>query len=190
MFWWSLRKKGKKEKMAKRGLIHVYTGDGKGKTTAALGLAIRARGHGLRVAYIYFHKDPGRWGYGEHRILKRIGVDAFGFATRHPDFCSKLNPEKIRRECLRGLRFIGSLYEKNKYDMIILDEINISLRDGFLKEEELLNIMKTKPRELELVLTGRGAKEEVIECADLVSEIEKIKHPYDSGVRRRPGIEY
>lgn len=176
--------------MIQKGLIHIYTGDGKGKTTAALGLAIRARGHGLKVAYIYFHKDPKRWGYGEHKILEKIGVDTFGFAKRHPHFYKKLNPDKIRKECLKGLKFIKSLYDMKKYNMIILDEINISLRDGFLKKEELLNIMKTKPQSLELVLTGRGAKKEMIGCADLVSKIEKIKHPHDRGIRRRIGIEY
>ncbi len=176
--------------MTRKGLIHIYTGDGKGKTTAAIGLAIRAVGHGFKVAYIYFHKDPKRWGYGEHKVLRTIGVDVFGFARKHPHFYKKLNPDEVRKECLKGLRFIKSLYDDNKYDMIILDELMISLRDGFLKKEEVMNIMKTKPRGLELVLTGRGAKGEVVRCADLVSKIEKIKHPYDSGVQRRVGIEY
>lgn len=176
--------------MTQKGLIHIYTGNGKGKTTAALGLAVRARGHGLKVAYVYFHKDSRRWGYGEHKILKKIGVDVFGFAKKHPHFYKKLDPFEVRRECLRGLKFIGSLYAKKKYDMIVLDEINISLRDGFLKDEEVLNMMGRKPGSLELILTGRGAKKEVIRCADLVSEIEKVKHPYDSGVRKRIGIEY
>jgi len=176
--------------MTKKGLIHIYTGTGKGKTTAAIGLAIRAVGHGFKVAYIYFHKDPKRWGYGEHKILKKIGVDVFGFARKHPHFYKKLNPGKVRRECLKGLRFIESLYAQNKYDMMILDEIIISLRDGFLNKEEVMNIMKMKPRGLELVLTGRGANEEVIRYADLVSKIAKTKHPYDKGMRRRIGIEY
>jgi cob(I)alamin adenosyltransferase len=88
------------------------------------------------------------------------------------------------------LKFIESLYRKKRYDMLILDEINISLRDGFLKKGEILNMMGSKPRGLELVLTGRGAAKEVIKNADLVSRMEKIKHPYDSGVERRIGIEY
>jgi cob(I)alamin adenosyltransferase len=176
--------------MEQKGLIHVYTGDGKGKTTSALGLAMRARGHGLKVCYIYFHKDPKRWGYGEHKILKKIGVDTFCFAQGHPHFCKKTQRDKIRKECLRGLKFIESLYRKKRYDMLILDEINISLRDGFLKKGEILNMMGSKPRGLELVLTGRGAAKEVIKNADLVSRMEKIKHPYDSGVERRIGIEY
>ena len=176
--------------MTRKGLIHIYTGNGKGKTTAAIGLAIRAVGHGFKVAYVYFHKDPKRWGYGEHKILRKIGVDVFGFARKHPHFYKKLNPNKVRKECLKGLRYIEAFYDSNKYDMIILDEIIISLRDDFLNKEEVMNIMKTKPKGLELVLTGRGAKGEVIRYADLVSKIEKIKHPYDSGVQRRIGIEY
>ena len=176
--------------MKQKGLIHIYTGNGKGKTTAALGLALRARGHNLKVAYVYFHKDPKRWGCGEHKILKKIGVDVFGYACGHPRFNKKMNIAKVRKECLEGLKFIESIYEKNKYDMLILDEINISLRDGFLKKRELLNIIKTKPRSLELVLTGRGAIKDTVKKADLVSRIEKVKHPYDSGIRGRIGIEY
>lgn len=176
--------------MTRKGLTHIYTGDGKGKTTAALGLAVRARGHDLRVAYIYFHKDPGKWGYGEHKVLKDIGVDIYGFAKKHPHFCKKPDKDKIRKECLKGLEFIKSVYRKKKYDMLILDEINISLRDGFLRRGELLNIIKTKPRGLELVLTGRGAAKDIIKNADLVSRIEKVKHPYDSGIQGRAGIEF
>jgi cob(I)alamin adenosyltransferase len=171
-------------------MIHVYTGDGKGKTTAALGLAMRARGHGLRICYIYFHKDPERWGYGEHGILKKMGVDVFGFAKKHPHFHKKLNRRETRRECLKGLGFIKKVYGMGRYDMVILDEINISLRDKFLEKEEVLEIMEKKPKKIELVLTGRGAIKEVIEKADLVSRVAKVKHPYDSGVGRKMGIEY
>lgn len=170
--------------MEKKGLIQVYTGEGKGKTTAALGLACRARGHNLRVCYIYFHKDPGKWEYGEHRILKKLGIETIGFAKKHPHFYKKMDPNEVRRECLEGLEFIKKVYQENKYDIFILDEINISLRDGFLKEEEILDILKTKPENLELILTGRGATQKIIEQADLVSEITKIKHPYDLGVKR------
>ena len=176
--------------MTHKRLTHIYTGNGKGKTTAALGLALRARGHNLKVAYLYFHKNPKRWESGEHKILKKIGVDVFGFAGRHPRFDKKLSLDKVRKECLEGLKFIESIYKNNEYDMLILDEINISLRDGFLRKEELLNIIRTKPRNLELVLTGRGAKREVIGCADLVSKIEAVKHPYNSGILGRIGIEF
>jgi len=172
-----------------KGLIEVYTGDGKGKTTAVIGLACRAIGHNLKVCYIYFHKNPERWGYGEFKILKKIGVDVFGFAKEHPHF-DKVEKEKLREECLKGIEFIKKIYEEKKYDVIICDEILISLRDGFLEEEEIIKIMEEKPENVELVLTGRYITEKIIEKADLVSEIKKIKHPYDKGIKSRKGIEF
>jgi len=176
--------------MVRKGLIQIYTGEGKGKTTAAVGLASRARGHNLKVCFIYFHKDPDKWGYGEISTLQEIGVDVFGFAKKHPHFFKSADPDKIRRECLEGLKFIKRVFKEKKYALIILDEINISLRDGFLKEEEILALLNSRPKDIELVLTGRGATEKLIKKADLVSKIKKIKHPYDSGIQRRKGIEY
>jgi len=172
-----------------KGLIEVYTGDGKGKTTAVIGLACRATGHNLKVCYIYFHKNPERWGYGEFKILEKIGVDIFGFAKEHPHF-DKVEKEKLREECLKGIEFIKKIYEEKKYDVIICDEILISLRDGFLNEEEIIKIMEEKPENIELVLTGRYITKKIIEKADLVSEIKKIKHPYDKGIKSRKGIEF
>ncbi len=176
--------------MKRKGLIQVYTGDGKGKTTAAIGLACRAFGHNSKVCYIYFHKDPKRRGCGERRGLKKLGVDVFGFAKKHPHFYKNINPEDIRHECLEGIKFIKKIYQEKKYDILILDEINISLRDGFLKEKEILEVLEKKPENLELILTGRNATKRIIEKADLVSEIKKIKHPYDSGLKGRKGVEY
>ncbi|MBU1262221.1 cob(I)yrinic acid a,c-diamide adenosyltransferase [bacterium] len=173
-----------------KGLIQVYTGNGKGKTTAAIGLAVRAKGQGLNVGYIYFHKEPEVWDYGEIRALEKLGVDTFGFAKKHPHFYKDVTFEEMRKESLAGLEFIKKLYGENNYDILILDEINISVQQGFLKEEEVLEIMEKKPEGLELVLTGRGATEKIIEKADLVSRIEEIKHPYSLGVQRRKGIEY
>lgn len=170
-----------------KGLIHVYTGEGKGKTTAAIGLACRALGHNLKVCFICFYKDPK---YGEYNTLRKLGVDIFGFAKRHPYFFKNTNPADIRRECLGALEFIKEIYRENKYDILILDEINISVRDGFLSEKEVLNILDSKPKDLELILTGRSASQKIIEKADLVSEIKKIKHPYDLGTKARKGIEY
>jgi len=178
------------EKRMEKGLIQVYTGDGKGKTTAAIGLAVRAKGQGLNVGYIYFHKEPETWNYGEIGVLEKLGVGIFGFAKKHPHFYKDVTSEEMRKECLAGIEFIKKLYSENNYDILILDEINISVRDGFLKEEEVLAIMEKKPEGLELVLTGRGATEKIIEKADLVSRIEEIKHPYNSGIERRRGIEY
>ncbi len=176
--------------MPRKGLIQIYTGEGKGKTTAAVGLACRACGHNLRVCYISFHKQPKRCKYGEHRVLEKLGAKIYGFAQKHPHFHKGVDKENIRRQCLKGLEFIKAIYQKNEYDILILDEILIALRDGFLKEEEVLEILDSKPWCLELILTGRGASEKVIEKADLVSEIKKIKHPYNSGIQGRRGIEY
>ena len=172
-----------------KGLIEVYIGDGKGKTTAVIGLICRAIGHNLNVCYIYFHKNPEKWGYGEFKVLKKIGVNTFGFAKEHPHF-NKVEKEKLREECLKGIEFIKKIYKEKKYDIVICDEILISLRDGFLKEEEILEIMEEKPENIELILTGRYATEKIIKKADLVSEIKKIKHPYDKGIKSRKGIEF
>lgn len=176
--------------MKPKGLVQIYTGDGKGKTTAAVGVACRARANNLKVCYIYFHKNPHKRGYGELKILTRLGVDVYGFAKEHPGFYKKTDLSQIREECLKALEFIRKIYKMNKYDVLILDEINISLRDGFLKEDELLDILNFKPKDLELVLTGRCATGKIIRKADLVSRIKKIKHPYDLGIRSRRGIEY
>lgn len=173
----------------KKGMIEVYTGDGKGKTTSAIGLAVRAKSHQLNVCFIYFHKNLKKWNYKEVKILKKIGIDVYSFAKKHP-FCDKVDKEKLRKECLEGIEFIKKIFKEKKYDIVICDEILISMRDGFLKEEEILKIMEEKPKNIELILTGRGATEKIIERADYVSEIRKIKHPYDKGIKARKGIEY
>ena len=177
-------------RVKRKGFIQVYTGNGKGKTTAAVGLACRARGHGLKVCYISFHKDPKKWGCGEDKVLKKLGIAVFGFAKKHPCFDRNTDPGDIRRECLKGVQFIEKVYREKRYDILILDEINISVREGFLKENEVLDLLERKPENLELVLTGRNAARKIIKKADLVSEIRKIKHPYDLGLKGRKGIEY
>jgi cob(I)alamin adenosyltransferase len=175
--------------MKTKGLVQIYTGNGKGKTTAALGLAVRARSHGLKVAYAYFHKGYAKRGRSEHSILKKLGVDIFAFAGKHPFCDNAARHGDIREECLRALDVIRGLY-REKYDLLILDEINISLRDGFLKEKEIISLIKARPKNMELVLTGRGAKKNIIGLADLVSRMQKVKHPYEKGVGERAGIEY
>jgi cob(I)alamin adenosyltransferase len=151
--------------MEKKGLIQVYTGTGKGKSTAAIGQAVRAAGHGFKVGFLSFFKDPEAFGYGEYKSLENLGIRIFLFAKK----------ELIRNP---------------SWDMLVLDEVNIALRDGFLKEEDILSLLNAKPDKLELVLTGRGVTEKIIEMADLVSEIREVKHPYSRGVKSRKGIEY
>lgn len=174
----------------KQGLIQIYTGEGKGKTTAAVGLALRARGYNFKVGYIFFFKDPKKFGYAEIRLLKKLGVKIFGFSHKHPHFYKNISPDSARRECLKGMDFIKKICRDGSYDVLILDEILISLRDGFLKEEEILEIMELKPCGMELIMTGRGVTNKIIKEADLVSIINKKKHYFDAGVMKRKGIEF
>lgn len=173
-----------------KGLIQVYTGDGKGKTTAAIGLSCRAVAHNLKVCYICFFKGLKKLVYGEQKVLKKLGIAIYKFAEKHPHCSKNINKEEVRKECLKGLEFIRNIYQENRFDILILDEILIALRDNFLTEEEVVELLNSKPDNLELILTGRGAREKIIEKADLVSEIKNIKHPYDNGIKRRKGIEY
>jgi cob(I)alamin adenosyltransferase len=176
--------------MKEKGLIQVYTGDGKGKTTAAIGQAVRAVGHGLKVGFAFFFKDPEAFGYGEYKSLKKLGIKTFIFTKKHPHFYNELNPDDVCQECSKALEFIRELFQDPSWDMLVLDEINIAVRDGFLKEEEVLYLLDTKPENLELVLTGRGVTKKIIEKADLVSEVREVKHPYSHGIKSREGIEY
>ena len=176
--------------MKEKGLIQVYTGDGKGKSTAAIGQAVRAAGHGFKVGFVSFFKDPEVFGYGEFESLQKLGIRTFLFARRHPHFYKKISLDEVREECLKGIEFVKELFHDQSWDMLVLDEIDIAVRDGFLREEEVLSLLEAKPEKLELVLTGRGATEKIIEKADLVSEIKEIKHPYEQGIGSREGIEY
>ena len=172
------------------GLIHVYTGDGKGKTTAAIGLATRALGHGLRVCYCSFHKTPDRHGYTEMDSLRKLGATVYNFAQGHPGLNSQVSHREMASSVPEALSLMPSIIEKGNYQLLILDEILISVRDSFLHEECVLNFMDNKPEHMELVLTGRGATPAVMGKAHYVSEIQKIKHPYDQGIMSREGIEY
>jgi len=173
-----------------KGLVQIYYGDGKGKTTAAIGQAIRAAGHGFNVGLVRFFKNPQSYEFGELKLLEQLGIRYFIFTPQHPHFYKGIGFNAVRSECLKGIEFIKGLFADGSWDMLVLDELNIALRDGFLKEEEILELLKAKPQTLELILTGRGTTEGVIQMADLVSEVKKIKHPFDQGVQRREGIEY
>jgi cob(I)alamin adenosyltransferase len=171
-----------------QGLIEVYTGDGKGKTTAALGLALRAAGRGLRVYIVQFMK--GRTDYGEVAALlhqPNITLVQFG----RPDFVDRDKPDPqdvvMAQEALEhGLDILAN----GQYDVLILDEINVALDYGLLSLDQVLALLDTKPPHVELVLTGRYAHPQVIERADLVTEMLSIKHPYHNGIGGRKGIEY
>lgn len=172
------------------GLVHVYTGNGKGKTTAAVGLATRALGQGLAVCYVSFHKRPEKYGYCEIQCLKKLGATVLSLAKGHPHMDQSLNVDVIKKEVLEGLKIIKEIIAQQACDLLIMDEILISVRDNFLDEAKLIEFILQKPSDMELVLTGRGASSAIIELAHYVSQVQKIKHPYDTGVASRKGIEY
>lgn len=169
-----------------RGYIQVYTGNGKGKTTASLGLIVRALGNNLKVYMGQFMKGQR---YGELNTLEKLGVLVERFGTEEclmsRDDVSELDIKKAKEGYNRVLEVLLS----KKYDLVILDEICVSTYFNLITEEEILHLMKVKPLETELVLTGRYAPEKVIEQADLVTEMKEIKHYYEHGVMARNGIE-
>ncbi len=171
-----------------RGLIQVYTGNGKGKTTAALGLALRAVGHGLKVLMIQFMK--GEINYGEIEASKRLSPNLVIIQSGRDKFVSKTNPDSIDIELAKkGLSLAKEEILSQKYDIVILDEINVAIDYGLIPLSDLLNLIDSKPDSVEIVLTGRNAKLEVIEKADLVTEMIEIKHYYHKGIPARKGIE-
>lgn len=172
----------------KKGLVHLYTGNAKGKTTAALGLGLRAAGHGWQVYVIQFMK--GQVNYGELKTIQKLEnykIKQFG----RPDFVSKDNPDQLDIEgAERGLAFAREVIASSKYDLVILDEIICALDFKLIQLTDVLDLIEHKPTELELVLTGRGAPQELVAACDYVSELTEIKHPYQLGVQAREGIEY
>lgn len=168
------------------GYIQVYTGNGKGKTTAALGLAIRAAGAGLKVYIAQFIKMGE---YSEIKALKRfndlITVEQFGTGRFIKGKPSTSDIEAARK----GLEKIKLVFMLYQYNVVIMEEANVAVGLGLLSVEDLLEIMIEKPKDVELVITGRGADSRIIEKADLVTEMKEVKHYYQKGVKSRIGIE-
>ena len=173
----------------REGMLQVYTGNGKGKTTAALGQALRAIGHGFKVYIIQFMKGYGE--YGELKAAKRLYpnliIEQFG-RVKH---VNKEKPEKVDYELAeKALLKAKEIVESGDWDMVVLDEVNIALNFGLISLDKVLEVIKAKPKHVELVFTGRYAPKEIIDLAELVSEVVEIKHPYHKGVKPRIGIEY
>jgi len=169
-----------------KGYVQVYTGEGKGKTTAALGLALRALGAGLRVALIQFLKKGE---YSEIRALSNFGpwvevwqFHAGGFVRGNPD-------PAVRKAVAEGWRKAQQILLSGEFEVVILDEINLALHLGLIPLEGLLETLSRRPQGVEVILTGRYAPPALIAAADLVTEMRKIKHYYDRGVAARAGIE-
>jgi cob(I)alamin adenosyltransferase len=169
-----------------KGYIHIYTGDGKGKTTAALGLALRAAGAGLSVYFAQFLKKGD---YSEikglARLADRIALEQFGLGR-----FVRGKPQKEDIEAAaRGLQRIKAVMAAGRHQLVVLDEANVAVACGLFPMSALLEIIDLKPDTLELVITGRGAAPEIIERADLVSEVKSLKHYFEKGVQARTGIE-
>jgi cob(I)alamin adenosyltransferase len=175
-------------KTEERGLVIVHTGKGKGKTTAAMGMAMRCVGHGMKVGIVQFVK--GVWDTGERRVLARF-----------PDLCVMRamgegftwDTQDLKRDLAAARRAFDAAKEMiadSSFRMVVLDELNIVLRYGYLPLDEVLETLRNKPHGLHVVVTGRNAKEELIEAADLVTEMALVKHPFRAGVKAQAGVEY
>ena len=169
-----------------KGYTHVYTGNGKGKTTAALGLTVRALGNNLKVYIGQFMKGQK---YGELNTLEQLGVPVERFGTESCIIGPADVKEIDRAKAKEGYERVKEILSEGKFDLVILDEICVSTYFKLITPEEILHLMEIKPEKTELILTGRYAPEEVMEAADLVSEMKEVKHYYSSGVMARDGIE-
>ena len=188
--------------LGRLGLVHVYTGEGKGKTTASLGLAIRALGNGLRVYMIQFLKS-GHTGELEiaksieNFTIKQYGADALKEKMRQKTMADFIGNTKFVFEpdiaemesCQMAFLHAREIIASGKYELVILDEINCAIDKGLIKVEDVLDILKTHGN-TEIVLTGRDAPKEIMEQADYISVIQRLKHPWQKGIKARKGIEY
>ncbi|MEN6462056.1 MAG: cob(I)yrinic acid a,c-diamide adenosyltransferase [Syntrophomonas sp.] len=172
----------------KQGLIMVITGNGKGKSTSAFGQALRATGQGYRVCIIQFMKGRA---YGEILALQKYLPDIKIFQYGLDSFVMRDNPAPVDVELAQeGFNKAKEIIQSGDFNMVILDEINVAVDFKLIPEEEVLELVKTKPTELDLILTGRYASEKLKEMADMVSEVTEIKHHYNAGIKNRAGIEY
>jgi cob(I)alamin adenosyltransferase len=173
------------------GFVIVYTGKGKGKTTAALGMALRAVGHDYKICMIQFIK--GSWHYGEMTSSKRLEPQfelmavGKGFVGILDDKTSIDVHQKIAQE---AVEISKEKILSEKYDIVILDEVNYAVNLGLVTLDQLLDLIKIKPKKLTLVLTGNHAKQEIIDSADLVTEMREIKHPFQRGIRAKKGVDF
>jgi cob(I)alamin adenosyltransferase len=175
---------GEKLDNSSKGMIQVYTGDGKGKTTAALGLAMRAVGHGCKVIVIQFLK--GQEISGERVTAKLLAPQLTIIPMGRQGFINTVNPDpKDKLLARKGMEYAKRIVERNACDILILDEVNVAVAYNLIPVQEVLDFMDSKPDYLELILTGRNALPKILEKADLVTEMKCLKHYYDQGVRDR-----
>ena len=173
-----------------QGLIHIYCGDGKGKTSAAIGLAVRAAGSGLKVLFTRFLKNESS---GELAILDDISQIKVLHLEKSYGFFKNLSEEEkqeVRETYLQLWRAIELEILTGRYDVLVIDEFMAAYRYGLIPNEEAVQFLKDRPDNLEVVLTGRDPSDELLELADYISEVKMVRHPFEKGIRARKGIEY
>jgi len=172
----------------KKGLVEIFTGDGRGKTSAALGIVLRALGHDFRVCIIHFMK--GNYPYGEQETLARLS----GVTVRPFGRLSFVDPKNVEQEdkdeAKKALDAAREAMLSGDYDLVVLDEVNVASGWGLVGLDEVIRLVEDRPEGVELILTGRHADRRLMKIADLVTEMVAIKHPFDEGIEARPGLDY
>jgi cob(I)alamin adenosyltransferase len=180
------------EQGEKRGLVHIYTGEGKGKTTASIGLAVRAAGQGFKVLLVQFFKleeDPS----GEKEIIRKNvpEIELIRSKVRHPCFTGdKTDEAELKRGVAETFETVKSRLNEATFDLLVLDEVIGAINGGWIDLQGFMEFLDKRPEGLEVVLTGRDAPVELVKKADYVTEMLKIKHPYEKGIKARKGIEF
>ncbi|GLQ52973.1 cob(I)alamin adenosyltransferase/cobinamide ATP-dependent adenosyltransferase [Devosia nitrariae] len=175
-------------KTEERGLLIVHTGKGKGKSTAAFGMVFRAIGHGFNVGVVQFVK--GKWGTGERDVLEKFPDQVTIMAMGEGFTWDVADRQRDLAAARAAWETAKAMIADPRYRMVLLDELNICLRYDYLPIEEVVETLRNKPRDTHVIVTGRNAKDELIEIADLVTEMTEIKHPFRAGVRAQAGIEF
>lgn len=171
------------------GLIHIYTGDGKGKTTAAVGMAVRAKSRGLRVLFVQFFKETDSG--SETTMLDSINIKTVNYSdVKSPFFNQDMDKSVIRKNALMALSQLKKILSNDNFDLIVLDEFICLISEGIITDDEAITFFRGKPKNIEIILTGKGATERMIEIADYVTFMKNIKHPYDKKMSARKGIEF
>ena len=174
--------------MPEKGLVHIYTGDGKGKTTSSIGLAIRARSRGKKILFVQFFKE--RDSLSELSLLEQLGINTIVFDTiKSPFFNPTISRDYLKDEAKKALQQIKHLFLEQNPDLVVLDEFICLVSEDVLSEHEAVSFITEKPEKIEIVLTGRGATKQIISLADYVTNMQNIKHPFDKGISARKGIE-
>ncbi|MDH3360615.1 MAG: cob(I)yrinic acid a,c-diamide adenosyltransferase [Desulfobulbaceae bacterium] len=174
--------------MSKQGIVILYTGDGKGKTTAALGQAIRAVGHGLKICIIQFIK--GKWETGEALAAKNHLTELVEFHTLGTGFTWKEEKGSVQEAGRKAWEFAKETISSDKFDLVVLDELTYLVNYGIVDELEVIDLLQKRPARQHVVITGRGASQGIIKASDLATEMRAIKHPYENGIKAQKGVEF